>query len=155
MKRIYERRKNRHLLYKKPKSPRQIELLNPHASGPLVRTCKGKQFKKAVKNSSWTITCFEPNNCIYLSDLTVVIVRNIVQTPQATVVIGNMFLNQTDIYKYPRPSSMIHEFQVSNLSRQFQAWDIKDVKCKAVKLPAYFPNLNDEFAVFPLLGQTQ
>ena len=155
VKRIYERRKNRHLLYKKPKSPRQIELLNPHASGPLVRNCKGKQFKKAVKNSSWTITCFEPNNCIYLSDLTVVIVRNIVQTPQATVVIGNMFLNQTDIYKYPRPSSMIHEFQVSNLSRQFQAWDIKDVKCKAVKLPAYFPNLNDEFAVFPLLGQTQ
>ena len=89
----------------------------------------------AERIGMWKITCEEPDNCIFLSDLSVVIVRNIVKTYQnQTVIIGQKFLVKENIFEYPVPSSDIYEFRVSSLSA-IQAWDISNVMCKAVKLP--------------------
>ena len=94
----------------------------------------------------------EPDNCIFLTDMSVVIVRNIVKTYQnQTVVIGQIFLVQGNCFEYPVPSSDIYEFKVSTLS-EIQAWNISDVMCKAVKLPDSFPH-GRSFIVFPLMRQ--
>jgi hypothetical protein len=39
-----------------------------------------KQFKRAKKIGEWQVTCEEPDNCIFLNDLSVAIVRNFVET---------------------------------------------------------------------------
>ena len=123
-----------------------------HSDGPLPDNCNGVQFKSAEKGEMWTVTCKDPNNCVFLSDLSIIIVRNFVKCGNRSFVIGQKFEIQNDFYQIPIPSSGIHEFHVSGLSPIIQAWDNYSIKNKAVKLPATFPH-NDSYVVFPLLRQ--
>ena len=120
-----------------------------HSDGPLPDNCIGQQFKAAERGDMWTVTCSEPDS-VFLSDITVIVVRNFVKYGNLNLVIGQKFENQNDFYQCPIPSSAIYEFQVSSLSPIIQAWDISCIKYKAVKLPDTFPH-RDSFVVFPLL----
>ena len=123
-----------------------------HSDGPLPDNCNSIQFKSAEMGEMRTVTCKDLNNCVYLSDLSIIIVRNFVKCGNGSFVIGQKFEIQNDFYPIPIPSSGIHEFHVSGLSPIIQAWDINSIKNKAVKLPATFPH-NDSYVVFPLLRQ--
>ena len=123
-----------------------------HSDGPLPDNCIGQQFKAAERGDMWTVTCSEPDNCVFLSDITVIVVRNFVKYGNLNLVIGQKFKNQNDFYQCPIPCSVIYEFQVSSLSPIIQAWDTSCIKYKAVKLPDTFPH-RDSFVVFPLLRQ--
>jgi hypothetical protein len=125
---------------------------NIHSDGPLPDNCDGTQFQSAEKGKEWNATSKGPDNCVFLSDLSIIIVRNFVKYQNRYLVIGQKFEVQSDFYQCPCPSSSIHEFQVSALSPIIQAWPVDCIKYKAVKLPATFPH-NDSFVVFPLLRQ--
>jgi hypothetical protein len=131
-----------------------INFTNIHVNGPINLNAEivVRQFKRAEKIGVWQVTCEEPDNCIFLNDLSVVIIRNFVETDRnQRLVIGQKFLVQENHFDYPVPSSDIYEFKVSTLS-EIQAWNISDVMCKAVKLPSSFPH-GLEFVVFPLLRE--
>jgi len=97
---------------------------------------------KKKKNGYWDVDCNEPDNCIFLLDISVVLVRNFAKTQSNQhVVIGQKFSVLEDILYDSIPSSVIYEFKVSSLSG-LQAWDIVDVKCKAVLLPEHDPPRN-------------
>ena len=93
VKRLYERRAMRHILRKAVKPPTQlIELFVPHNSGPLVTGLQGRQFKKAKKHQSWQLSTLQPDHCVYLNDLSVILICNFVQLPDRTVVVGYKYL---------------------------------------------------------------
>ena len=123
-----------------------------HSDGPLPEYCIGEQFKSLERGGMWTVTSIQPDNCVFLSDFSVIMVRNFVRSGNLDLVIGQKFQNQNDFYDCPIPSSCIYEFLVDSLSPVIQAWDVKCIKYKTVKLPATFP-YNDYFVVFPLLRQ--
>jgi hypothetical protein len=52
-------------------------------NGPLIdgfAVNGANQFKRAKNVGLWEISCEQPDNCIFLSDLSVVITENIVKT---------------------------------------------------------------------------
>ena len=124
-----------------------------HMNGPLPpihARCIANQFKKAERVGKWKITIDEPDNCVFLKDLSVVVVINFVKTfDNRNVIIGQKFSVQQDVYEQPIRSSALNEYKVSHLSNM-QAWDINDVLYKAVKIPETFPHGNS-FIVFPLI----
>ena len=152
IKRLDEEHRNIPFRYNATLEKGTFKLSHIHSDGPLPDNCNGIQFKSAEKGEMWTVTCKDPNNCVFLSDLSIIIVRNFVKCGNRSFVIGQKFQIQNDFYQIPIPSSGIHEFHVSGLSPIIQAWDINSIKNKAVKLPATFPH-NDSYVVFPLLRQ--
>ncbi len=130
-----------------------VHLSYRHTKGPIIpgANCIANQYTKAECVRKWKITCEEPDNTVFLSDHSVVVVVfNFVKTfDDRNVLIGQRFEIQEDFYLQPIPSSSLCEYKVSSLSN-LQAWDLKDVWCKAVKLPENFPH-DDSFVVFPLI----
>jgi hypothetical protein len=59
-----------------------IHFTNIHVNGPINFNAEieVRQFKRAEKIGEWQVTCEEPDNCIFLNDLSVAIVRNFVET---------------------------------------------------------------------------
>lgn len=59
-----------------------VRLTNLHLNGSLI--CRDEnitnQFKRVKKVGSWNVMCEDPDNCIFLSDLSVVQVRKFVKT---------------------------------------------------------------------------
>lgn len=127
-----------------------IRFSKRHSSGSLIANCTGNQFRRAEKSGCWFLQCTGTDNCVFLSDLSVIVVSNFVQHNETQLIIGRKYLTQAPFYKLPCSSTIIYEFLVSDLSIQFQAWDMKDIKCKALRLPSYFPNNVKSFVVFPL-----
>ncbi len=88
-------------------------------NGPLIDGFAenvANQFKRAKKVGIWEISCEQPDNCIFLSDLSLVIVENIVKTRRnQTLIIGKKFLVVENCFEYPVPSSDIYEFKLSTL----------------------------------------
>ena len=126
--------------------------------GPLPPGCTGIQYKKAKKNGDWSLTLKESDNCIYLKDLTIVQISNFVKLFDGrNVIVGRKFNSRTDIYKTPLPSSSLLEFSVSKLVPYYEAWDVKHIKCKAVRIPSKITDDlcadNNSFFVFPLFMQ--
>ena len=128
-----------------------IRFSKRHSSGPLVPNCTGIQYRRAEKSGCWFLQCNGYDNCVFLSDLSVIVVSNFVQLNNGTqLIIGRKYLTRVPLYKLPCSSSLICEFLVSDLSIEFQAWDMKNIKCKAQRLPSHFSNSGNSFAVFPL-----
>lgn len=151
VKRIYERWNAQELLLKYRIIPNPlVQLSIPHTNGPTINNFSGQQFKKATKYLSWQLSCVEPDNCVYLRDLSIVLIVNFVVFNGKNVLIGRRFLNQTDHNKDVIPSSVVCEYLVSNLSPRLEAWELSQVKWKGVKLPANFPQVSDYFVVLPL-----
>jgi hypothetical protein len=86
-------------------------------------------------------TTSEPDNNVYLKDLSDVVIRYFLDGPYGKIFLGQKFQRQENYYKLPVTSSFINEFQVSS-----------DIKCKAFKLPAY-GGRSDDFVTFPLMKE--
>ena len=46
-----------------------VRLFQSHNDGPLPDNCIGQQFKSAERGDMWSVTCNEPDNCVFLSDI--------------------------------------------------------------------------------------
>lgn len=153
VKRLDENRRN-FQLPKEPINVRGIKFNKIHCNGPLLANIQGAQYKSAENVGLWKVTCEPPDNCVMLTDLSIVIVHNLIKTPtNRCILIGKKFLVQNDFFDYPIASSAIHEYLVSNLSPNLEAWDSTLVKCKAVKLLSSPTIQNNSFVVFPLMRQ--
>lgn len=159
-KRLAERSSFQHLIdqYDKRNFNFGLKFSKSHKSGPLVPYCTGAQFNKVEKFNSWTLTTSTPDKCVYFNDLTIVQICNFVKHGETNGIIGRRYERKFDFYGPPVcsiPSSYIYEFKVfqSDLSTRLYAWDINEIKCKAVRLPELYPNTTNSFVVFLLLMQ--
>ena len=103
------------------------------------------QFQKAKKYLSWQLSCVEPDNCVYLKEFSIVLIKNFVVFNGKFFLIGRRFLNQTNHNRDVIPSSVVAEYLVSNLSITLEAWELDQIKWKGVKLTPNFPILSDFF----------
>ena len=153
--RLQERNQFSHLLeaHKRRTKPIGLTFSNRHNRGPLVRYCHGMQYEEASFAGRWTLKSSSPDNVVFLKDLTVIKISNFVQCNGRNFVIGRRFQSRCHFYKSPFPSGVIHEYRVSNLSSKFEAYDMNQIKFKAVCIPAHCPNTSGSFFVSALLMQ--
>lgn len=127
------------------------KLHNPHCNGPLInnlnsysnfQTCK--QFSK-VTFENYTLKTDEPDNCCYLSDGAIIIVKNFVSNDKDIFVIGHKYKSFIDFYSEPCRSSKLGIYLVDNLGN-LQMWNIAQIVCKCLKL-----KYKNKYVVFPLL----
>ena len=132
----------------------EIQFIDPHYSEPIVQNCIGAQFRSVIIPGVGHLKCHsEADNCVYLRDMSVIIISNFVKCAaiNVNVVVGRKFTIQQDFYTYPCLSSVIKEYFVSSLSGCFQVWDVNDIECKAVRLPN--SDEVDSFVTFSLQRQ--
>ena len=130
-------------------------LSKPHSSGPLAML-RGQQFK-SMRFSYWTISCHPANNCVVLSNGSVVLVENIVQVEDQIRIVCRKFQLKTDLYKYPLDSRLLDIYQVGELSKNLESWPIQNISCKLFRLPILQVKKSKlrrakrkKFAVFPM-----
>ncbi|XP_045023926.1 uncharacterized protein LOC116932495 [Daphnia magna] len=128
----------------------KLKCVEPHNDGPLVQNLVGCQFYTAqIKGIGITKSRSLADSCVFLSDLSVIEVKNFVIVGDATVVIGHLYKTQQSYSVYPFQSSNISEYLVSELSTELRASDVYDILYKAVRLPTFL-FLDGSFVVFPL-----
>ena len=130
-----------------------FELKYPHADGPLINGVCGTQYRIAVLQS-FTISTKIPDNCVYMSETCIVVVRNIIVDLLGNVmIVGQEYLEPEDYYQFPVPSSAIYEYLVQNakLSPVIRAWNASRIKWKAVRMPIC--SKEESFFVLPLMMQ--
>lgn len=62
-----------------------------------------------------------PDNCCFMTDGTIVMIKHIGLIENVIVVLGNQFLQKYDILNYPCRSSYLNMYKVENLS-PLQMW---------------------------------
>ena len=148
VRRIIEEEKNS--IKKRTMSSGKTVLKQKHASGPIMSTGTGKQYR-VLQYKSVTLKCDDANNCVILKDDTVVQILNIVENNNTVSIIGKQFntRGKTNLFENPLESSRlgIYSVQKASLSSN-KSWPISSIKCKAVCIPYSSKN---EFAIFPLM----
>ena len=75
-----------------------------------------------------------PSNCAILNTGEHIVIENFVMLDNREVfLIGRKFLNVENMYDYPMPSKDLGMCVASNLSDHLGFWNIKLIKCKAIK----------------------
>ncbi|KAK4004164.1 hypothetical protein OUZ56_005909 [Daphnia magna] len=114
----------------------KLKCVEPHNDGPLVQNLVGCQFYTAqIKGIGIIKSRSLADSCVFLSDMSVIEVKNFVIVGDATVVIGHLYKTQQSYSVYPFQSSNICEYLVSELSTELRAYDVYDILYKAVRLP--------------------
>ena len=130
----------------------------PHDSGPLINRLIGSKQFKEMQLGPWFLSCKAPDNCVFLKDLTILCIENIIRCANGDFIIGKRFQIKNDLFSYPLPSSSYEIFAVSNKSQAIEAWRVGEIKCKAVLLPTFVGNTarvsEGTWAVFPLLMES-
>ena len=109
---------------------------------------EGEQFQTIVLHGV-TLTKNEANSCFKTKCGNIVILDNVIRTPQNRIfLIGYKFLKQEDYYNFPIPSSELGIMKVSRLQSHRTIYKIKYFLCKCV----LFPDDNEEtFVCIPLV----
>lgn len=70
-----------------------------------------------------------PDNCCFMNDETIVMIKHIGLMENMIVVLGRQFLNKCDISNYPCPSSYLQIYKVDNLL-PLRLWSAQCISCK-------------------------
>lgn len=144
---IANRLEERDKLFKaQSKSETFPQLKFQHFQGPLLHFQKAFRQYKHIILSNFCLSLDETDNCCFLADDSVVIIRNIVSSDQDIKIIGQKFLTLENFFTSPCNSSELNIFLASNFSSSLQLWDISDVKSKCVKM-----KYNSKYVIYPLL----
>lgn len=106
----------------------------------------GYSFSKFNINGR-TISTLQGDNALFLSNNSVVLASNFIETKNGDFVVGKRFLRYTDFYVDPIPSSELGIYQADKLSNHFKKWPISMIKSKAMVLPL---KSRGNFVVYPL-----
>ncbi|KAL3214092.1 hypothetical protein MRX96_035018 [Rhipicephalus microplus] len=118
-----------------------------HDTGPLIATCRGTQYKKVVQPKGIVLASDRRNSCCKLSDGSIVIVENFAHyTSGEPCIIGNKYLNLSELYSVPCSSAMLGIFVASQLSTSLQSWPLHSVTQKCIRTV-----LKTRIVIFPLL----
>lgn len=145
-------------IVKPTESEENVLLYDEHFNGPTIPNICGKQFKKAnVKK--WKLSKCQPDNCVYLNDMSVLLIENFVKRNQQMLIIARKFELYEDLYTMRSgvnssvKSSQLGIHVVKQLSN-LCTWDISEIYCKGFIVPSFIPPDGDSFVVSPLLAQT-
>lgn len=119
-----------------------------HSNGPVINSCKGKQFKN-LQFKNWTFKCDNKADCyVILKGFAVVQVKNFVQNEAGIFLVGKQFTRKKKLFNSPLDSSRLEIFSVECLS-PLGFWPISSIEYKGILIPTKIESEN-EFAVFPL-----
>lgn len=117
----------------------QKQFYKLHTFGPTL-DCNGKQYTAAdFEGFVIRVARYKPRDAfVLMSSRKVVVVENIVDCNSSTYIIGRQFLNMSDWFGFPMPSSLLNIFKVSNLG-PLKKWSTDQI----MKKLSYFPLVND------------
>jgi hypothetical protein len=133
--------------YASPSSTETHMILScDHTNGPTFINFKGYQFGK-IQLRNVTICTKLPNNCVYLNDGSVALVKNILKSRDGQISLYvKKYLKHDDLYTSPLPSRTFQELVVSELSTELAIINIDYVVCKMIRFPMAKPNNGKYFA---------
>nr|XP_023013056.1 uncharacterized protein LOC111503073 isoform X1 [Leptinotarsa decemlineata] len=142
--RIYEQERN----FNNPQNCSQTQYPQPsieHSEGPLFsNVINSKQYKK-VEFSNYVLRTSEADNCCYLQNNSVIIIKKFIAHEGEMKIIERKFINLENLYTSPCESSQLGIF-ISSTPGPLQLWPLSQVAYKCMKL-----KLNHTFITFPLL----
>ncbi|XP_031350255.1 uncharacterized protein LOC116178316 isoform X1 [Photinus pyralis] len=119
-----------------------IKLSLEHSNGPLISGQNYRWHKQFTKLHFRCITlslvsyCKADSYVLNFSRDKVIEIHNILTTiDNSTYIIGKEFLDYSDLYLYPYPSSELNIFEVQNLSESFKLWAITELSSKCIVIP--------------------
>lgn len=104
---------NQHLQEKNPKIVKYPLLKYPIVS-ELPLGCHSEH--KIVQFRNFMLSNKRPDNCCFLTDATIVMIKHIGLIENVIVILGRQFLQKNDILNYPCSSSNLNIYKVENLS---------------------------------------
>jgi len=109
-----------------------------HCAGPMTPNkplnSVESQFKK-IQFHNYILTDKEPNNCCYLKNREIVILRNFALLKTGDIIIiGQKFLIKSNFYESPCVSSNLNIYFAQDELGPLESFSIKDVMTKAIKL---------------------
>lgn len=108
---------------------------------------QGEHFQTIVLRSI-TLTKNEANSCFKTKNGDVVILDNVIRTPQNQIfLMGYKFLKQENYYNFPIASSELGILKVSRLQNHTTVYKIKHFFCKCV----LYPDNDEAFVCIPLV----
>ena len=113
----------------------ELVLSNEHHNGPIVTGFHGQQYRTA-KLSKWTLRNEKPDNCVFLNDGSVFIIRNFVKRNSQVVVVGQKFQEKIDFYSEPIFSSKLGCVTVRNLQNNTFV-SVPEIFAKGLMLPTF------------------
>jgi len=117
-----------------------------HSSGVLLENCTNPQYRSLTEAGGYSISTFsEPDKCCCLTRGNIVIVENFASNSEGQiVVIWRAFLEKSDVYMHPCPSSSFGILRVRKLSR-LKVWPASQIVRKCFRMP-----WKNGFVVLPL-----
>jgi len=111
----------------------------PHTFGSTLG-CNGEQYSEThFAGSKIHVARDKPRDAfVLLSSGKIVVIDNIVVNNSGTYIIGRQFLNMSNYFSFPMPSSLLDIYKVSSLG-PLQKWNIDKISKKL----SYFPLVND------------
>lgn len=139
---IHRRLMEKNLFVSIPVSPvKHLNLIMEQSSGPLIypgRIKWKKQFTKIYFHDTVLITVSHSKADSYCSTLNgekIIQIHNIASTASNQIyIIGKEFLEYSDFYKYPYPSSELNIFMVEKLSK-IEIYPINEISGKVIVFP--------------------
>lgn len=104
---------NQHLQEKNPKIVKYPLLKYPIVS-ELPLGCHSEH--KIVQFRNFMLSNKRPDNCCFLTDATIVMIKHIGLIENVIVILGRQFLQKNDILNYPCSSSNLNIYKIENLS---------------------------------------
>ncbi|XP_067214679.1 uncharacterized protein [Linepithema humile] len=105
-----------------------------------------KRAHRVIQFKDFILTAKKPDNCCYLKDNTIVVIKHICYNGDTAVIIARKFLTKNSLSLYPCSSENMDVYIVNNLS-QLMIWAVTEISNKAVQLPFR----EDSWCCMPLL----
>jgi len=89
---------------------------------------------RTIQFKNFILTTKKPDNCCYLKDNTIVVIKHICYNRNTPVIIGRKFLTKNSLPLYPCSSENMNVYITNNLSELIM-WAVTEISNKAIQLP--------------------
>jgi hypothetical protein len=117
-----------------------------HVNGPIIPNLPIVSQYEQLLFENFTLYLVSSDNCCYLSNGTIVDIKNYVTTSTEIFIIGREYLSKQNFFIEPCNSSDIDIYLVSDEIGELKFWNVNEIAFKCVKI-----SFNEKFVVFPLL----
>lgn len=87
-----------------------------------------------IEFHNFVLSIKKPDNCCYLEDDTIVVIKHICHLNELPVILGFKYENLSSIENYPIDSTLLGICKTNSLSPNLQAWPINNIKKKAFRI---------------------
>lgn len=112
-----------------------VEVTKEHSSGPILVGLLGYKQYRMVSFSGFTLKTTNGDSYVMCNNNSIGLLRNIVADGKSVLLIVQRFRSMMLAFEKPLNSTDIGIYTVSNLSDNFEVWDVAAVDCKYVLMP--------------------